>query len=71
MLKYVYGICICRIVYFGYTVLYVMGLLLREFEISIWPIVGLMFFVYFDSIVCYRKCHSHYVEVIVYVVLGN
>ena len=71
MLKYVYGICICRIVYFGYTVLYVMGLLLREFEISIWPIVGLMFFVYFDSIVYYRKCRLHYAEVIVYVVLGN
>ena len=71
MLKYVYGICICRIVYFGYTVLYVMGLLLREFEISIWPIVGLMFFVNFDSIVCYCKCRLHYAEVIVYVVLGN
>ena len=27
--KYLYRICICRIVYFGYTVLYVMCLLFR------------------------------------------
>ena len=46
-----------------------MGLLFREFEIIIWPIVGVMFFVYFDSIVYYSKCHSRYAEIIVYAIL--
>ena len=71
MLKYLYGICICRKVYFGYTLLYVMGLLFREFETIIWPIVGVMFFVYFDSIVYYSKYRSRYAEIIVYAILVN
>ena len=55
--------------YFGYTLLYVMCLVFGEFEIIGWLIVGVMFFVYFGSILCYNKCRSRYAEIFFYAIL--
>ena len=55
--------------YFGYTLLYVMCLVFSEFEIIGWLIVGVMFFVYFGSIVYYSKCRFRYAEIFFYAIL--
>ena len=55
--------------YFDYTLLYVMCMLFRWFETIIWPIVGVMVFVYFGSIVYYSKCQVRYAEIMFYAIL--
>ena len=41
----------------------------RWFETIIWPIVGVMVFVYFGSIVYYSKCRVRYAEIMFYAIL--